>query len=235
MQTTNPSDIDQATQTQASHFRAIRSYVKRGGRITPGQKASLENLWETYGLEYSQSPLDATLLSPKSVLEIGFGMGEGLLEYATKEPDTQFIGIEVHKRGVGHLMSNLARRHLSNVKVVSHDATLVLKDMIPDHSLSRVQIFFPDPWPKLRHHKRRLINPSFLSCVASKLQPGGILHLATDWADYHDHMLSALAQSPMFIKADDALRYIQARPVTRYQQRGIRLGHTIYDLVYRCS
>lgn len=221
--------------------RAIRSYVIRTGRITPGQERALGEHWARFGVEFEPRRLDLTQLFGRAAartLEIGFGNGEHLLERALAQPAQDFIGVEVHRPGVGHLLLAAARAEVANLRVIAHDAVEVLEQQIAPASLDEVQLLFPDPWPKKRHHKRRIVQPEFAALVASRLSAGGRLHLATDWEPYAQHMLLVLggcdllancAASGGFIEVDALL----ARSATRFQRRGERLGHRVRELLFR--
>jgi tRNA (guanine-N7-)-methyltransferase len=212
----------------------IRSYVLRAGRITQAQKRALEELLPRYGIPYALMPLDLDRefgrRAPR-VLEIGFGNGDTLIELASRSPGTDFIGAEVHPPGIGHCLLAIASRGLANVRVIAHDAVEVLTHMIPPASLDEVLLYFPDPWPKKRHHKRRIVQPAFAALVASRLEPGGVFRLATDWEPYRDWMLEVLAQEPDL--ADMSSEGAPARGPTRFELRGRRLGHEVFELAYR--
>lgn len=226
------------------HNREIRSFVRREGRITRSQQRALDELWPRYGLEAGQR-LDLDRVFGRQAahtLEIGFGNGASLATMAEQEPDTDFIGIEVHRPGVGHLLLELERRGLKNVRILCADAVQVLRDCIPDSSLDRVLLFFPDPWPKKRHHKRRIVQPGFIDLLARKLKPGGILNMATDWENYAEHMLAVMEKADALRNCAGQWRYSPRpayRPVTRFEQRGQRLGHGVWDLLFektaRCT
>jgi tRNA (guanine-N7-)-methyltransferase len=229
--------------TEAKHNtdalrRRIRSFVRREGRLTAGQQKALETLWLRYGLSIEHE-LKLTELFGRSApvtLEIGFGNGASLAEMAEKEPDSDFIGIEVHRPGVGHLLKKLEEQGLDNVRVFCHDAVEILERNIPDAGLHRVLLFFPDPWPKRKHHKRRIVQPAFVALVARKLEAGGHFHLATDWQPYAERMLKVMSASRDFINCNEKGRYSDRpdyRPVTKFEKRGQRLGHGVWDLVYR--
>lgn len=212
------------------YLRRIRSYVLREGRMTSGQQRAIDRLWPRYGLSIEAGELDYCRCfgrSAPTVLEIGFGMGDSFLEMATAAPGVNFIGIEVHRPGVGHLLGLAESMGADNLRVYNADGVEVLTHSIPTDSLDRVQIFFPDPWHKKKHHKRRLISPTFAALVESRLKPGGILHAATDWPDYADTMIEALASTRMEPVTPPA------RPCTKYEQRGVRLGHEVRDLAWR--
>ncbi len=219
-------------------LREIRSFVRREGRMTPGQKRALEELWPCYGLEPGCriNPVRIFTRQAPLTLEIGFGNGESLATMATREPEMDFIGIEVHRPGVGRLLRELDKRALNNVRVFNEDAVKVLRDCLPDCCLDRLLLFFPDPWHKKRHHKRRIVQPDFIELVAQKLKPGGILHMATDWEDYAGHMLEVMEQSPNYRNCAGAGLYADKpgyRPVTKFERRGRKLGHGVWDLLFK--
>jgi tRNA (guanine-N7-)-methyltransferase len=225
--------------TDAQH-RRIRSFVRREGRLTPGQQKALNELWPRFGLsaETELKPAQTFGRSAPLTLEIGFGNGSSLARMAADDPQSDFIGIEVHRPGVGHLLIELDKRALDNVRVFCHDALEVLDRCIADASLDRVLLFFPDPWPKRKHHKRRIVQPAFIARIARKLKPGGRFHMATDWEPYAKHMLEIMRSTTDFVNCDTAGSYSNRpayRPVTRFERRGQRLGHGVRDLVYqRC-
>jgi len=215
----------------------IRSYVLRAGRVGSGQARALADIGPLYRLPYQPGVLDFEAVfnrrAPR-ILEIGFGMGEGLAETAAAHPDHDYLGVEVHTPGVGALLKQIGERGLVNVRVIQHDAVDVLTHMLAPASLAGIHIFFPDPWHKKRHHKRRLIQPPLVQLLASRLQPGGYIHLAADWQDYAGQMLAVLSAEPLLRNtvADYAPRP-DTRPLTKFEQRGIRLGHGVWDLVFR--
>ena len=206
--------------------RGIRSYVIREGRMTPGQQRAFDEAWPQYGLE-PEAVGDFLSQCDKAVLEIGFGMGDSLFEQAEANPDVTYIGIEMHRPGCGHLMQRAQKAELLNIRVIRADAVLILKG-VPDASLDRVQIFFPDPWPKKRHHKRRLINAELLHLLAAKLHAGGIVHIATDWENYAEWIVDVFQDAASFEQVPPP-----SRPETKYERRGQRLGHKVADLAYR--
>jgi len=215
----------------------IRSYVLRAGRVGSGQARALADIGPLYRLPYQPGVLDFEAVFNRRasrILEIGFGMGEGLAETAAAHPDHDYLGVEVHTPGVGALLKQIGERGLVNVRVIQHDAVDVLTHMLAPASLAGLHIFFPDPWHKKRHHKRRLIQPPLVQLLASRLQPGGYIHLATDWQDYAGQMLAVLSAEPLLRNtvADYAPRP-DTRPLTKFEQRGIRLGHGVWDLVFR--
>jgi len=219
--------------------RPIRSFVLRTGRITPAQQRAFDQHWARYGLDYSGSARDFDAVFARTaprVVEIGFGNGEALCFAAGNEPALDFIGIEVHTPGVGKLLNDLANANLGNARIYRHDAVEVLKHEISPASLAQVRVYFPDPWHKKRHHKRRLIQPEFVELLGSRLAPGGILHLATDWAEYATHMMDVVEASPLFQNIA-GYRISVARPPwrlpTRFEGRGLRLGHQVADLLYQ--
>lgn len=216
----------------------IRSYVLRAGRITPAQRRALDELLPRYGIPYAPAPLDFDRVfgrrAPR-VLEIGFGDGDTLVGLAAARPDTDFIGVEVHPPGVGHCLLALAARGIGNVRVIAHDAVEVLTAQVAPASLDEVLLYFPDPWPKKRHHKRRIVQPAFAALVAERLQPGGWLRVATDWEPYAAWMLEVLNACPALENADPARGCVErpARAATRFERRGERLGHRVFDLEFR--
>lgn len=218
--------------------RTIKSFVIRRGRMTRSQVLALETLWPKFGLESKAGVLDFKQVfgrEASTILEIGFGMGKSLLEMAQAMPENNFIGIEVHPPGVGALFAGLEKLQLENVRVFKDDAVMVLQQAIPDESLDKVLIFFPDPWPKKRHHKRRLIQAEFINLIAIKLKQGGLLHLATDWEDYAKQMLEVVSANAKFLNLAGAGNYAEKpayRPLTRFEQRGQKLGHQIFDLMF---
>ncbi|MBM4219961.1 MAG: tRNA (guanosine(46)-N7)-methyltransferase TrmB [Gammaproteobacteria bacterium] len=217
--------------------RSIRSYVLRAGRITAAQKRALETLLPRHGIPFGGRPLDLDARfgrrAPR-VLEIGFGNGDTLVELAAASPGTDFIGVEVHPPGVGHCLLAVEARGLANVRVIVHDAVEVLKTGLAPASLDEVLLYFPDPWPKKRHHKRRIVQPEFAALVASRLKPGGRLKLATDWEPYAAWMLEVLGASPDFANAAPAGSCVERpeRGATRFERRGRRLGHRVFDLEF---
>ena len=219
--------------------RPIRSFVRREGRLTAGQQRALEQLWPRYGIDLPEDAdaLHSWLQTERPVtLEIGFGNGDTLAQMAAQDPDRSFLGIEVHRPGVGHLLQLIERDGLENLRIVSADAVEVLREQVPEASLDTVLVFFPDPWPKKRHHKRRLVQPDFVELVASRLKPGGRFHLATDWEHYAQQMLAVLEASGGFENATGPGQFAPRpdyRPPTKFERRGQRLGHGVWDLIYR--
>jgi len=222
----------------AAPRRHIRSFVRREGRFTPAQQRAFAAHWPRYGLDPQTQLGAAWPRRAPLVLEIGFGNGEQLLWSAQHEPDKDFIGIEVHRPGVGRLMNGLASDNVDNVRLYNHDAVEVLEHCVAQGSLAEVRIYFPDPWPKTRQQKRRLIQPEFLALLATRVARGGRLHLATDWADYAEHMRSALEASAEWSNLAGNAPYASRpdwRIETHFEKRGRRLGHGVWDLLYeRC-
>jgi tRNA (guanine-N7-)-methyltransferase len=217
--------------------RPIRSYVLRQGRVSNAQKRAHDTLLPRYGIAYAPGRLDYAHAFGRAapvILEIGFGMGETTAAIAAAHPAHDFIGIEVHTPGVGSLLKEIEARGLTNLRVIQHDAVEVLRTMIPEASLAGCHLYFPDPWPKKRHHKRRLVQPPFLSLLASRLAPGAYFHAATDWMEYADWMLEALRGEPLLenTAADFAPRPLW-RPQTKFETRGLKLGHGVWDLLFR--
>ena len=214
-------------------LRPIRSFVLRQGRTTPAQKRALEQLLPIRGVPFRPDLLSFREIFGRAapvVLEIGSGMGETTAAIAQARPDADFIAVEVHAPGVGSLLNRIESLQLANLKVIRHDAVEVLEKMIPDGALAAIHLFFPDPWPKKRHHKRRLVQREFAALTARKLAPGGTLHAATDWPDYAEHMAAVLVGEPLLEPADCGFAQ---RPPTKFEARGRRLGHPIRDLYYR--
>lgn len=219
--------------------KPIRSFVIRQGRMTQSQKNALEKYWDTYGLSLEDGQINAAEVFGRSkplVLEIGYGMGSSLVEMAALSPELDFIGVEVHSPGVGSLLHGASERSLTNLRTYMADATDVLRECIAESSLQRIQIYFPDPWPKKKHHKRRLVQPQLLQLLESRLAPGGLLHLATDWQPYAEHMLEVLAPFAGFANQSTTGGYVSRpewRPLTKFELRGERLGHQVFDLLYK--
>ena len=225
------------TLTELQKPRAIKSFVLRQGRMTLGQNVALEQLWPIFGLDPAQTfyAMDTFGREGPLVLEIGFGNGESLVEMARVEPEADFLGIEVHRPGVGHLLLKAQQLGLQNIRVYCADAVEILRNRIPAGSLGRVQIFFPDPWPKKRHHKRRLVNAEFLALVVERLKPGGVLHCATDWEDYAEQMLASFEATVSLRNQAGEGRFAErpaSRPLTKFELRGQGLGHGVWDLLF---
>ena len=217
--------------------RGIRSYVLRQGRTSPAQTRAVETLLPRFGVAYQPEPIDLAALfgrAAPTVLEIGFGMGETTARIAQALPETDFLGVEVHTPGVGALLRQVEEKDLTNVRIVQHDAVEVARNMIAPGALAGMHVFFSDPWPKKRHHKRRLIQPPFVELLASRLRPDGYLHLATDWEEYAVQMLEVLSAEPSL--GNSAAGFAPRpdyRPLTKFEQRGLKLGHGVWDLVFR--
>lgn len=217
--------------------RRIRSFVRREGRMTPAQRRALTALWQRFGVE-ADAPLDSMVLFGRRaplVLEIGFGDGEALATMASTDPMVNYLGLEVHRPGIGHLLLRAEALALTNLRVMCADAVEVLERQMPDDCLDRVQIFFPDPWPKTRHHKRRLIQPSFVTLLVHKLKSGGQLHVATDCEDYAHSILDLLNVTPGLVNQADGNGFAPRpayRPATKFEQRGWRLGHQVRDILF---
>jgi tRNA (guanine-N7-)-methyltransferase len=220
-------------------LRSIRSFVRREGRITPAQQRALNELWSRYGIEAGGAAIDFTRVYGREapvILEIGFGNGEALAAAAATHPEIDYLGIEVHRPGAGSLLRRLAAQEIKNVRVMLADAKEVLATQIPESSLFGVHLFFPDPWPKKRHHKRRLVQPEFAGMVCRKLRPGGYFHLATDWEDYAGQMGLVLSATPGLVDASASEQFatlVGSRLSTRFEHRGRRLGHEVRDLVFQ--
>ena len=216
--------------------RPVRSYVLRQGRISPAQQRALEELLPRYGIAFAAQPIDASRIFVRSaplLLEIGSGMGETTAAIAQARGECDFIAVEVHGPGVGSLLRKIAQLGLTNLRVIRHDAVEVLQHMIPDALLAGLHLFFPDPWPKKRHHKRRLLQPPFVALMARKLKPGGYVHLATDWEEYAEQMLAVLSAEPLLKNSADAFAPRPAyRPVTKFEARGLKLRHPVRDLIF---
>jgi tRNA (guanine-N7-)-methyltransferase len=221
--------------------KSIRSYVVRGGRMTEGQRAAFETWWPRYGLSMHDGALDfkeAFGREAPVVLEIGFGMGDSLLAMAQTEPDKNFIGIDVHPPGVGRLINTAGKDGVDNLRVYCADAVDVLDDCIADNSLARVQLYFPDPWHKKKHHKRRIVQPALVQKLRTKLVAGGIFHMATDWENYAEHMMEIMGAAEGFENNEGAGNFAPRpdfRPVTKFEKRGERLGHGVWDLIFKKS
>jgi len=214
----------------------IRSYVLRQGRFSPGQQRAYEELLPALGVPYAPAPLDLAALFGRAapvVVEIGSGMGETTARIARENPGNDYLAIEVHAPGVGSLLKRLAEARIGNVRIARHDAVEVLRDMIAPGTLSGIHVFFPDPWPKKRHHKRRLVQPAFARLAAERLAPGGYLHVATDWQEYAEHVLAVLSGEPLLANTAEAFAPRPAtRPETKFERRGLKLGHGVWDIVF---
>lgn len=216
--------------------RPIRSFVLRQGRLTDAQQRAIDSGMPVFGLAYAGQCLDLNQLfgreAPK-ILEVGFGMGETTTSIAQSHPQQDFLGIEVHTPGVGSLLRQIQELGLNNLRLIQHDAVEVLQQMIADASLDGVHIFFPDPWPKKRHHKRRLIQADFVALLVNKLKPGGYLHMATDWQEYAEWVLEILRAEPRLANTvEDYAPRPDYRPLTKFERRGLKLGHGVWDLIF---
>ena len=224
--------------TENTYLRRIRSFVRREGRLTPGQQRAMEVLFPRFGIEQSDQQLDLDAIFERSaprILEIGFGNGETLATIAKNHPQNDYLGIEVHRPGVGHLLQRIEEQELTNLRVMSEDAVEILEQQIPDASLNALYLFFPDPWHKTKHHKRRQVNPSWAQLIRKKLKPGGKLHMATDWKNYAQQMRDVLNAAEGFSNTSTTGDYVakpEYRPETKFERRGLRLGHGVWDLVF---
>ncbi|WP_058911963.1 tRNA (guanosine(46)-N7)-methyltransferase TrmB [Entomohabitans teleogrylli] len=219
-------------------MRRIRSFVRRQGRLTKGQQHALDHYWPVMGIEYSGQMMDLAVVFGREApvtLEIGFGMGASLVAMAKANPHHNYLGIEVHSPGVGACLSAAHEEGVENLRVMCHDAVEVLENMVPDNALSMVQLFFPDPWHKARHNKRRIVQAPFAGLVKSKLKTGGVFHMATDWEPYAEHMLEVMSSVDGYKNLSESNDFVprpQSRPVTKFEQRGQRLGHGVWDLMF---
>ena len=237
----SPDETSADTPDNDLKNRRIRSFVLRQGRLTKGQANALETVWPQFGLEYAEKLLDLNQvfgrLNTKKVLEIGFGMGESTAKIAQTLPDCDFVAVEVHTPGIGSLLKLIQEGEISNIRVIQHDVVEVLQHMIADNSLDGVHIFFPDPWHKKRHHKRRLIQAEFIKQLCAKLKVGAYIHVATDWQEYAEWVLDVLKAEPQLHNTSTDLTQEYAekpsyRPLTKFENRGIKLGHGVWDLVF---
>jgi tRNA (guanine-N7-)-methyltransferase len=226
------------TESSPNRHREIKSFVLRQGRLTAAQQNALQNHWQDYGIDFSEQLLDFRSLFENNnevILEIGFGNGESLLQQAINQPQYNFVGIEVHGPGVGHLIHEAHTKDIHNIRVIRHDAVEVLEKQIADASVKQLQLFFPDPWHKKRHHKRRIIKPAFIQLVNKKLKAGGCFHMATDWQHYAEHMLEEMDNTGSFRNTSGKGNFSKtrgARCETKFERRGIGLGHGVWDLMY---
>ncbi|AKH63983.1 MULTISPECIES: tRNA (guanosine(46)-N7)-methyltransferase TrmB [Photorhabdus] len=220
-------------------LRRVRSFVRRQGRLTNRQQQALDDLWPKMGVEYQVEKLDMEALFGREapiVLEIGFGMGASLVTMASQNPEKNFLGIEVHVPGVGACLASAEGENIGNLRVMCHDAIEVLENMIPENSLEMVQLFFPDPWHKARHNKRRIVQPPFAELIKSKLKVGGVFHMATDWQPYAEHMLEVMNGVDNYLNLSENSDYVprpSSRPVTKFELRGQRLGHGVWDIMFK--
>lgn len=221
-----------------SKMRKIQSFVRRSGRLTLGQKTGLNNLWQYYGVDVGSELLNLQALFAKpqpTVLEVGFGNGDSLLEMAINQPKSNFLGIEVYEAGIGRTINEAHKHQLNNLRVIQADAVEILKNNIADNNLSDLQLFFPDPWHKKKHHKRRIVQTDFLDLISNKLINGGTLHMATDWQHYAQQMMAILENHPHFKNTMGAHNYSlrpKYRPITKFEKRGEKLGHAVWDLIF---
>ena len=214
---------------------SIKSFVRRSGRMTPSQKNALENYWPVFGIDFAESGLNLPAGFEAFKLEIGIGNGDALIHMAVADPSSLYIGVEVHEPGIGHCLNQIHLRELQNVRLIKHDAIEVLQHMIAPATLDRVLLFFPDPWHKKRHHKRRIVKQNFRDLIFRSLKPEASIHLATDWQDYAESMALQFTADSRFLNRGDASGYIERptyRPQTRFELRGRRLGHGVWDLVF---
>ncbi len=233
-----PTDATNDTE-QPKYLRRIRSFVLREGRLTKGQQRSLDLFWPSMGLEHQQQTYDFEQVFGRKadlVLEIGFGMGKSLVAMAKAAPELDFIGIEVHKPGVGACLGEAETEGVKNLRLFEHDAVEILNDSIADGSLTTVQLFFPDPWHKTRHHKRRIVQPDFVQLLRRKLKIGGVFHMATDWENYAEHMLEVMSAAEGYENLAEDNQYVPRpdnRPLTKFENRGVKLGHGVWDLMFK--
>lgn len=232
--------VEQAEFTEDGRYlRKIRSFVLRTGRLSDYQRDMMNNNWANLGLDYQATPFDfEQIFGNKNpvVLEIGFGMGRSLVEMAEQNPDRNYVGIEVHTPGVGACIAYALEKGVKNLRVICHDATEILRDSIADGTLEGLQLYFPDPWQKAKHHKRRIVQPEFITRVLRKLNPNGFIHFATDWENYAEHMLEVLRQFDGELQntsaTNDFIPRPDFRPLTKFEERGQRLGHGVWDLYF---
>lgn len=218
--------------------RTIKSFVLRAGRVSKRQEHAFLHLLPHYALRCENKPYDFSAIFSRTadtIVEIGFGMGASLLAMAQREPERNFIGIEVHRAGLGSLAADLYEHAVNNVRLIQHDAVELFKSSFSANSLAGIQIFFPDPWPKKRHHKRRLIQTDFVKLLVNCIKPGGFIHCATDWQDYAEQMFAVLSAEPLLERANNQDRFVprpETRPLTKFEQRGKNLGHGVWDLIF---
>jgi tRNA (guanine-N7-)-methyltransferase len=215
--------------------RSIRSFVRRGGRLTPSQRHAIETYWPQYGIEFQQDMPTLPDGFAALKLEIGIGNGDALIHMASRDRDSLYLGVEVHEPGIGRCLNNTEKLQLNNLRLIKHDAIEVLEQMIDANQLDRILLFFPDPWHKKRHHKRRIVNRRFRDLASSVLKPGGAIHVATDWQDYAESIAEQFLDDDRFVNMGDANGHIERpdyRPLTRFEQRGLRLGHGVWDLLF---
>lgn len=230
---------EQEAREAGVYISKVKSFVKREGRLTNAQGKALEEQWPAMGLEVEQGMLNLNAIfgrSAQRVLEIGFGMGKSLVEMVQRSPDIDFIGIEVHRPGVGACLADAAQAGLTNLRVFEHDAVEVLSRCIEDESIHRLQLFFPDPWHKTRHHKRRIVQSDFVQNIRHKLVIGGEFHMATDWGQYAEHMIEVMQHADGFANTATEGDYVPRpdyRPITKFEVRGQKLGHGVWDIIYK--
>jgi len=233
-----PVDNDHDPSNKELMFkRRIRTFVKREGRFTDAQKQAFDRSWSRFGVDFKDELLNLARVFERNhatILEVGFGNGDSLATMAKNNPELNYFGIEVHRPGVGQLLKQIEFEDIENIRVSTHDAIEVITKQIPDNSLAGVQLFFADPWPKKRHHKRRIVQTAFMTLLAKKLEVNGFVHLATDWAHYADHMLEVMLNHPDYTNtaAKDFIPRPESRPLTKFEQRGLKLGHDIFDLMF---
>lgn len=231
------NNANQDDSKDIQNFR-IRSFALRQGRLSQAQQNAIDNLWPKFGLEVADELLDFNEVFGReapTIVEIGFGMGKSLAEMAEANPDQNYIGIEVHRPGVGALLKLIGEKGLTNIRIFNHDAIEVLEQRIPKDSLAGLYLFFPDPWHKKRHHKRRIVQPAFAQSIAKHLKPGGHFHMATDWEDYAEHMMEVMSAAENYRNTAGDKAYTPRpdyRPLTKFEQRGHRLGHGVWDLIF---
>ncbi|MBE0493016.1 MAG: tRNA (guanosine(46)-N7)-methyltransferase TrmB [Thiomicrospira sp.] len=230
---------EQADSTENTLRHRIKSFVLRQGRMSKGQQAAIDRIWPQYGLEADAGLLDLAQIFGRKAptyVEIGFGMGSSLAQMAQDNPQNNYIGIEVHRPGVGALCKLIEEKNLTNIRIFNHDAVEILEKQIPQNSLSGVYLFFPDPWHKARHKKRRIVQPAFVAKLAEHLVAGGEFHMATDWEDYAEHMMEVMSAAPDYTNAAGEGQFTPRpdyRPLTKFEQRGHRLGHGVWDLIFK--
>ncbi len=231
-------DASSASPPDEAFFRQqhIKSFVRRRGHISKAQEKSVETGLPVWGIPYEAKPLDYTQAFGRQApqwFEIGFGMGETTAQIAREHPEVNYLGVEIFTAGVGALLKRIDEQAINNIRIISHDAVDIVHNMITDASLDRIHIYFPDPWRKARHHKRRLIQPAFISQLAPKLKPNGVLHCATDWEHYAHQMLEVLSGEPLLQNTSEGFTpRPDTRPLTKFEQRGLRLGHGVWDVVF---
>lgn len=231
--------VEQAEFTEDGRYlRKVRSFVLRTGRLSDYQRDMMNQNWAQFGLDYQDQPFDFKAIFGNDnpvILEIGFGMGRSLVEMAAQNPERNYLGIEVHTPGVGACIAYALEKEVTNLRVICHDATEILRDSIADAALGGLQLYFPDPWQKAKHHKRRIVQPAFVERVLTKLAPNGFIHMATDWENYAEHMLEVLRQFPQLVNQSPNNDFIPRpafRPLTKFEARGQKLGHGVWDLYF---